>query len=115
MEGAFWFTCLLNFKHIFLYVAPAYFVYLLKHYCFKDRGSKKSSTGLTTPFLLDFDVLRFITLGALVIVVFLVSFGPFMYMVKITSSHFMFEFFSSKFLFHYKVKTVDSHMALMHF
>lgn len=33
LKGTFIFACLLNCKHIFLYVAPAYVVYLLKHYC----------------------------------------------------------------------------------
>jgi len=32
--GACIFIVLLNFKHIFLYVAPAYFVYFLSRYCF---------------------------------------------------------------------------------
>ena len=36
LEGAFWFALLLNFKHLFLYIAPAYFVYLLKHHCFSQ-------------------------------------------------------------------------------
>ncbi|KAF4009610.1 hypothetical protein G4228_000887 [Cervus hanglu yarkandensis] len=34
MEGAFLFAVLLHFKHIYLYVAPAYGVYLLRSYCF---------------------------------------------------------------------------------
>ena len=44
LEGAFYFTVLLNFKHIFLYIAPAYFVYLLKHYCFRGNESNKGIT-----------------------------------------------------------------------
>ena len=36
IQGAFWFAALLNFKHIYLYLAPAYFVYLLRCYCFQD-------------------------------------------------------------------------------
>ncbi|KAL9973940.1 hypothetical protein ACROYT_G020462 [Oculina patagonica] len=35
LEGSFWFAVLLNFKHIFLYIAPAYFVFLLRSYCSK--------------------------------------------------------------------------------
>ena len=34
MEAAFLFAALLNFKHIFVYVAPAYFLYLLRKHCF---------------------------------------------------------------------------------
>ncbi|RUS75621.1 hypothetical protein EGW08_016614, partial [Elysia chlorotica] len=35
LEGAFWFSVLLNMKHIYMYIAPPYFVYLLRTYCFK--------------------------------------------------------------------------------
>ena len=35
--GGFWFAVLLNLKHIYMYVAPAYFVYLLRSYCFTSR------------------------------------------------------------------------------
>ncbi|XP_076340388.1 ALG6/ALG8 family glucosyltransferase xit isoform X2 [Tachypleus tridentatus] len=69
VEGAFWFSILLNLKHIYLYVAPAYFVYLLRSYCFirETRGLKIS-------------MLNFIKLALVVILVFGVSFGPFIYM-----------------------------------
>ncbi|RUS26394.1 hypothetical protein BC938DRAFT_470819 [Jimgerdemannia flammicorona] len=44
------FAVLLNFKHIFLYMAPAYFVYLLKAYCFQtttvDDGGDGPSSGM---------------------------------------------------------------------
>ncbi|KAM9036253.1 dolichyl pyrophosphate Glc1Man9GlcNAc2 alpha-1,3-glucosyltransferase isoform 4-T4 [Sarcophilus harrisii] len=36
LEGAFLFAILLNFKHIYLYVAPAYGIYLLRSYCFTE-------------------------------------------------------------------------------
>ena len=34
MEAAFLFSALLNLKHIYVYVAPAYFLYLLRKHCF---------------------------------------------------------------------------------
>jgi alpha-1,3-glucosyltransferase len=43
--GGLCFAILLNFKHIYLYLAPAYFIYLLRHYCFT------SSTISFKPFL----------------------------------------------------------------
>lgn len=35
--AAFCFSLLLNFKHIYLYCAPAFFVYLLKEYVFNSK------------------------------------------------------------------------------
>ncbi|KAG2221090.1 hypothetical protein INT45_008611 [Circinella minor] len=61
------FAVLLNFKHIYLYMAPAYFVYLLKAYCF------------TSDQLSSFSIQRFITLGGSVIGVFALSLGPFIH------------------------------------
>lgn len=56
------FASLLNFKHIFLYIAPAYFVYLFRGYCFTEGGR--------------FDFGRLVGLGITVISAFGVSFGP---------------------------------------
>jgi len=39
MEASVWFAALLNLKHIYLYVAPAYGVYLLRNYCFVRHKS----------------------------------------------------------------------------
>ncbi|KAI9491216.1 Dolichyl pyrophosphate Glc1Man9GlcNAc2 alpha-1,3-glucosyltransferase [Zychaea mexicana] len=61
------FAVLLNFKHIYLYMAPAYFVYLLKAYCF------------TSTELSSFSIQRFINLGGSVIAVFALSLGPFIH------------------------------------
>lgn len=62
IQSAFYFAILLNMKHIFIYMAPVYFCFLLKHYCFKS-------------------VKEFITntfkLGAVVLAVTAAAFGPF--------------------------------------
>ncbi|KAG8722492.1 glycosyl transferase [Ceratobasidium sp. 394] len=55
--GGMLFAILLNFKHIYMYIAPAYFVYLLRVHC-------------TTPA-------RFLSLAQTVIVTFAVSLLPF--------------------------------------
>ena len=34
--GAIYFSILLNFKHIFLYIAPAYVIYLFIDFCVKQ-------------------------------------------------------------------------------
>ncbi|XP_005090004.1 probable dolichyl pyrophosphate Glc1Man9GlcNAc2 alpha-1,3-glucosyltransferase [Aplysia californica] len=74
LEGAFWFAVLLNMKHIYMYVAPAYFVYLLRSYCFTGTG----------PVLWrKFSIGRFASLGAVVGAVFVMSFGPFIYFQQI--------------------------------
>ncbi|KAJ2711794.1 glycosyl transferase, partial [Coemansia sp. D1744] len=65
------FATLLCFKHIFMYIAPAYFVYLLRHYCAVYRNGRlnmKASVG------------RVVKLGSAVALVFGVSFGPFVAM-----------------------------------
>ncbi|CAH8586553.1 unnamed protein product [Schistosoma rodhaini] len=65
--GSFLFTILLNFKHIFMYVAPAYFVHILMNYCLGKREL--------------FNVVnRFIKVGSVVILVMTSSFGYFIYM-----------------------------------
>ncbi|XP_078289196.1 dolichyl pyrophosphate Glc1Man9GlcNAc2 alpha-1,3-glucosyltransferase isoform X10 [Panthera onca] len=52
MEGAFLFAVLLHFKHIYLYVAPAYGVYLLRSYCFTANKPEPTASSLvpTLPF-----------------------------------------------------------------
>jgi len=50
-----WFAALLNLKHLYLYVAPAYGVYLLRNYCFvKHRRTSR--------------VVPYVGIGAVVIV-----------------------------------------------
>jgi alpha-1,3-glucosyltransferase len=62
IQSALLFAVLLNMKHIFLYIAPIYFVYLLKHYCFGD---------------IKRFILNTAKLGIVVITVTAISFGPF--------------------------------------
>ncbi|EPY51899.1 glucosyltransferase Alg8 [Schizosaccharomyces cryophilus OY26] len=61
------FTTLLCFKHIFLYIAPAYFIYLLRVYCFSISGFRPQ-------------VLNTMKLGLTVSSIFLLAFGPWIYM-----------------------------------
>ncbi|XP_035216099.1 probable dolichyl pyrophosphate Glc1Man9GlcNAc2 alpha-1,3-glucosyltransferase isoform X2 [Stegodyphus dumicola] len=72
VQGTFWFCILINFKHIYLYLAPAFFIFLLKNYCFK-------STDGNVDFR-RFSVKHFLALAAIGIVTVLISFGPFIYM-----------------------------------
>ncbi|KAJ3021377.1 glycosyl transferase [Thoreauomyces humboldtii] len=60
--GGILFAVVLNFKHIYLYQAPAYFVYILRAYCYKPDG---------------FSWKRFIAIGSSTLGVFAISFGPF--------------------------------------
>ena len=71
----FWFSVLLNLKHIYLYCAPVYFFYLLKHYCLCSNGGTKFDAAKS--------FLRLAKLGAVVISVFAASFGPFVYLGQI--------------------------------
>ncbi|XP_005290622.2 probable dolichyl pyrophosphate Glc1Man9GlcNAc2 alpha-1,3-glucosyltransferase isoform X2 [Chrysemys picta bellii] len=71
LEGALLFAVLLHFKHIYIYVAPAYCVYLLRSYCFTENkadGSLKWSS---------FSFLRITLLGLIVCLVSALSLGPF--------------------------------------
>lgn len=59
------FAVLLCLKHIYLYLAPAYFVYLLRMYCLQPRN----------PLLPQFS--NVFKLGASIVGVFGIAFGPF--------------------------------------
>ncbi|KAF7352884.1 Alpha-1,3-glucosyltransferase [Mycena venus] len=63
------FAVLLNFKHIYMYLAPAYFVYLLRSFCISPSG--------------QLEIKNFLSLANAVIAVFIVSFGPFIVMGQI--------------------------------
>ncbi|XP_075448735.1 dolichyl pyrophosphate Glc1Man9GlcNAc2 alpha-1,3-glucosyltransferase isoform X3 [Ascaphus truei] len=77
LEGAFLFAVLLNFKHIYLYIAPAYGVYLLRSYCITGNNPDGSIRWRS------FSILRFISLALIVCLVFAVSYGPFACMGQI--------------------------------
>ncbi|KAL6258529.1 hypothetical protein P5V15_010486 [Pogonomyrmex californicus] len=61
LQGAAWFAILLNLKHLYVYVAPAYTVWLLKSYCLTNGKFFK----------------RLFSLGLIILTVLAVSFGPF--------------------------------------
>ncbi|XP_054157959.1 probable dolichyl pyrophosphate Glc1Man9GlcNAc2 alpha-1,3-glucosyltransferase [Oppia nitens] len=66
VEASLWFSILLNMKHIYMYMSPAFFVYLLRNYCF-DRHRK-------------FRPINLAKLAVTVLSVFAISFGPFVAM-----------------------------------
>ncbi|KAK4002893.1 Dolichyl pyrophosphate Glc1Man9GlcNAc2 alpha-1,3-glucosyltransferase [Daphnia magna] len=66
LKAAFWFSILLNLKHIYLYIAPVYAVYLLRSYCFDIQKSK-----------MTFHFKRLIKLGVIVVTTFGFTYGPF--------------------------------------
>lgn len=78
IKSAICFSVLLNFKHIFLYFAPAFFVFILKYFVFSDDAKNNS-----TIFKLLKSIGKFILTGISVIIVFGLSFCPFlMYSVE---------------------------------
>lgn len=65
--GGILFALLLCFKHIYLYLAPAYFVYLLRAYCLSHRS------------ILQIRFSNSLRLGLGLLGVFGLAFGPFWY------------------------------------
>uniref|UniRef100_A0A3Q3QI24 Alpha-1,3-glucosyltransferase n=1 Tax=Monopterus albus TaxID=43700 RepID=A0A3Q3QI24_MONAL len=74
LKGALLFSILLNLKHIYLYVAPAYGIYLLRSHCFAQNNKDGSVRWRS------FSPLRLLALGSIVASVFALSFGPFIAM-----------------------------------
>ncbi|KAF2768144.1 dolichyl pyrophosphate Glc1Man9GlcNAc2 alpha-1,3-glucosyltransferase [Teratosphaeria nubilosa] len=70
-DGKLWggilFAALLCFKHIYLYLAPAYFVYLLRGYCLGPRS------------VFDIRFFNCVKLGVGIAVVVALAFGPFIH------------------------------------
>jgi len=77
LKCGFWFAVLLCFKHIYLYFAPAVFVFLLRAYCLDFNFNKKK--------LMLYNIVNIVQwknlfkLGSIVVLVFAVAFGPFVY------------------------------------
>ncbi|KAG7516549.1 putative dolichyl pyrophosphate Glc1Man9 c2 alpha-1,3-glucosyltransferase [Solea senegalensis] len=78
LQGALLFSILLNLKHIYLYVAPAYGIYLLRSYCF-TQDNRDGSVRWTS-----FSPLRLLALGTIVVSVCALSFGPFIVMGQLS-------------------------------
>lgn len=66
--GSFWFAILLNMKHIYLYCAPAFGMYLLTSYCLARVMGKNR--------LISF-IKRTIKLGLVVMLIFVINYLPF--------------------------------------
>ena len=75
--SSFWFSVLLNLKHIYLYIAPAFGIYMLRSYCFK---SAQDGSILWR----SFSIFRLLFLGVIVLANVLISFGPFVHVGQIS-------------------------------
>jgi alpha-1,3-glucosyltransferase len=65
LQSGLLFAILLCFKHIYLYLAPAYFVYLLRAYCLHPSS------------IFRIQLLNSIKLGTSILAIFATAFGPF--------------------------------------
>lgn len=77
LSCGFWFALLLCFKHIYLYLAPAVFIFLLRGYCLNLKYNKRKSVLYNLFNLINWG--NSIKLGLVVISVFGISFAPFIY------------------------------------
>lgn len=73
----FWFSILLCFKHIYLYLAPAVFVYLLRAYCLNFSYNKKKNVFKNVINFINWT--HVFKLGSIVILTFGIAFSPFIY------------------------------------
>ncbi len=73
------FAIALCFKHIFLYLAPAYGIFLLRAYCLDFNFSLTSTS--SWQFRIKWGNL--FKLGSLVVFIFAVAFGPFIYLNQV--------------------------------
>lgn len=74
------FAVLLNMKHLFVYLAPVYFVFLLRHYVLVDDTNSSSSPSSSSSLSWTGNIKRLVSLGGAVSLVCGVSFGPFIAM-----------------------------------
>lgn len=88
LAGAFFFAALLTMKHLYLFVAPWYGVYLLRRVCF----SKKNST-------LEFQPAAFFKLAFVTATTLLLPCLPFLYYDQTSPSTFLQQLFSRLFPF----------------
>lgn len=63
LQGTLYFALLLNLKHIYLYVAPVFVIWLLKSYCMNSGQFFK----------------RLFLLGSIIMITLIISFGPFVF------------------------------------
>lgn len=68
ISGSFWFAVLLNLKHIYLYCAPAYGMYILASYCLESHERRNRFVSF---------ILKAGRLGSVVILVFVITYLPF--------------------------------------
>ncbi|XP_065353577.1 probable dolichyl pyrophosphate Glc1Man9GlcNAc2 alpha-1,3-glucosyltransferase [Cloeon dipterum] len=78
LSSAAWFSALLNLKHLFLYVAPAYGVYLLRNYCLCDP-EEPESRGLWILGGKRLSISRVAKLACIGGLICFASFGPFIF------------------------------------
>jgi len=69
--GAAFFAVLVSLKHLYMTLAPLYFVYLLRHHCFIAKKENDSTT-------LKFSFKRFLSLAAVTLICLFGPFVPFL-------------------------------------